>query len=53
MAAVCRPARATSRFSIEEPVLSSDQQPHHPPLGDGNANAPQLCHQPGTVTCLW
>ena len=31
---------------IEEPVLSSDQQAHHLPLGDGNADPPQLCHQP-------
>src|SRR5580765_5995562 len=31
---------------IKEPILSSDQQAHHLPLGDGDANAPQLCHQP-------
>ena len=30
----------------EEAVLSSDQQAHHLPLGDGDANPPQLCHQP-------
>ena len=30
----------------EEPILSGDQQAHHLPLGDGDANPPQLCHQP-------
>ena len=29
----------------EEPVLSSDQQAHHLPLRDGDADPPQLCHQ--------
>ena len=31
---------------IEEPVLSSDQQAHHLSLRDGDADPPQLCHQP-------
>ena len=31
----------------EEFVLPSDQQPHHLPLRNGNADRPQLLHQPG------
>ena len=30
----------------EEPILSGDQQAHHLSLGDGDADRPQLRHQP-------
>ena len=39
-----RPQHVTVLF--EEAVLSSDQQAHHLSLGDGDADPPQLCHQP-------